>query len=375
VGVSEAIYSYGLCLLSIVLIILISYLQFKIAKSSLRQWCMLIVTCALISNISIIFQIVNITNTDVRILYEAFSYIGITILPICLCFAIIYFLNPNFKFKKKYLLLFLIPIITIIAIFTNEYHHLVFKEFSTNYWQCQYGIIFYINLINMYATYTLGIILLIKYFSQNIKKYFWQLTISMLLIVLPIILQALGIMKIIHCKTYINGIVQSFIAIISIGVLLRYQILTQIPISLSNVFNTISDGFIIINKKGIIITYNKIFLNLFDLGKLNIKKMDIRELIEYKEFDTLYDEDIDNILKLNNEEEEMVFERTSDTLGLTLKYEANILDRTKNKLFLISIADITQYSKHIQNIKLNHEAMISKERLASLGQMIGRNST
>ena len=48
------------------------------------------------------------------------------------------------------------------------------------------------------------------------------------------------------------------------------------------------------------------------------------------------------------------------------------MDIKKNKiLFLIFITETTEYVRNIQILKLNHDANIGKERLASLGQMIG----
>ena len=93
-------------------------------------------------------------------------------------------------------------------------------------------------------------------------------------------------------KSYSNGVFQSLIAIIAIEILLKYQLLTEILFSLLNVLNTITDGFIVINKKGIILTYNKVFLNLYDLGNLELKDMNIKDLIDFKEFDTLNSDDI-----------------------------------------------------------------------------------
>ena len=145
----------------------------------------------------------------------------------------------------------------------------------------------------------------------------------------------------------------------------------MISISLINVLNTITDGFIVIDKKGKIIAYNKVFMNLFDLGNLGIKKMNIKDLLDLKEFDTLNAEDIDNILAIKDAYESISFERTSEKLKLTLKYDGSRLNKNNKKLFLISVVDTTVYSKNIQTIQMNKDSLLSKERLASLGQMIG----
>ena len=77
-------------------------------------------------------------------------------------------------------------------------------------------------------------------------------------------------------------------------------------------------------------------------------------------------------MKLSDYNKSMIFERTSKSLKLTLKYVCKpLINKKNNKLFLISVVDITSYSIDIQNIKLNKDALLSRERLASLGQMIG----
>ena len=370
-GIAEVMYSYGLSVFSIVLVFLLAYLQLKINKSELRQWCILVLACSLITNISTMFQIVNISNKASSIWYEAFSLIGMTIMPVCWFFALCYFIDNKFKFTKKHIFLFVIPVISIIATFTNDVHHLMFHKFSTSMNEREYGILFYIMFLNMCITSIMVVVLIIRYLSKNLEKYKYQLALSFAFMIIPVILLIISNLQILNIKSYANGILESLIAIITIEILLKYQILTIIPVSLINVLNTISDGFIVINKKGLILAYNTIFLNLFDLGRLELMKMNIKDILDFKEFDTLENEDIDKITSISQDDDKIVFERTSEKLNLTLKYEGSLLSEKSSKLFLISVVDITGYSKDIQTIKLNKDALLSRERLASLGQMIG----
>ena len=170
-GVSEVMYSYGLCVLSIILIILISCLKLKVAKNDLRNWCILILVCALISNICTMFQILNVSNYEKAIMYEALSCIGQAILSVCQLFAILSFIKPKIEFTKKYLILFFIPILIIIAMFTNNYHHLVFEEFSNSFTECRYGILFYIYIIYISTMYAISLFNLFKYVFKESQKY------------------------------------------------------------------------------------------------------------------------------------------------------------------------------------------------------------
>ena len=353
---------------------MLAYLQIKINKSPLRQWCILILACSLITNVSLMFQIVSISNKSLGIWYEAFSLIGFTFTPICCFFAVACFIEENFNFSstKKNIFLFVIPVISIIATFTNNYHHLMFERFSVNFAERKYGLFFYVMFANTCFTYLLTIISVVKYLSKDYKRNKDRIILSFVFIIIPLVILLFGNLKVLNIKSYSNGIMQSLISIIAIEILLKYQILTEIMFSLSNVLNTITDGFIVINKKGTIVAYNDVFTRIFNLGELDIKDMQVDDIIDFKEFDTLNGDDIKNVISIKNYNETITFERSSQFLKLALKYEGTpLLNKKNNDLFLISVIDITGYSKDIQTIKLNKDSILSRERLASLGQMIG----
>ena len=259
--------------------------------------------------------------------------------------------------------------------FTNSLHGLMFENYSVNYKECNYGYMFYVYIINMYLTYFLGFYMLLKNLRKTENRAWHQILIGAIIFCIPYFINILAILGVIETKTYITEVIQSIMSIVIIYIVFKYQILTELPVSLNTILNTISDSYIVINDKKKIIMYNKIFQNTFNLGKLNINGMDFEELIEYKEFDTIFDEDVEKIINLKNKKyknSKVSFERNSVTLGKTLKYEAEIIDsKKKETLFLIFITETTEYVRNIQILKLNHDATIGKERLASLGQMIG----
>ncbi len=194
-GIAEVMYSYGLCLLSILLIIFIVYLQIKIKKTNIRQWCILILTCSLISNISVMFQIVNISFSNTWQFFEAFAYIGEAMLPICMFFAIGYYIQPNFKFKTKYLCLFYIPIIAILCMFTNNFHGLMFEKFSVNFRECSFGYMFYVYIINVYLTYILGFYMLLKHLYKTEKQAWHQVVIGVIIFFIPYLVNILAMTR------------------------------------------------------------------------------------------------------------------------------------------------------------------------------------
>ena len=84
----------------------------------------------LIISIGVILQLVFTTFGNVEpIIFENFIYIGTCFLPVALFFVAIIFKNTKIRFKKKYLLLFIIPLLTLAVLYTNKYHHLFYTLF------------------------------------------------------------------------------------------------------------------------------------------------------------------------------------------------------------------------------------------------------
>ncbi|MDD4107492.1 MAG: histidine kinase N-terminal 7TM domain-containing protein, partial [Prolixibacteraceae bacterium] len=90
-----------------------------------------------------------VTKFESKILWAQFSYIGIGFLPVSyFCFASS-FSNKINKLNRLNLQLFsIVPLITIILVFTNKYHHLIWTDIqldvSRNIVIYKYGLWFYI---------------------------------------------------------------------------------------------------------------------------------------------------------------------------------------------------------------------------------------
>ena len=62
------------------------------------------------------------------LLFEGFASFGACFVPIFFLFLGITFSKTKLKWNWKYLLLFIVPCITTVLMFTNKYHHLLYKS-------------------------------------------------------------------------------------------------------------------------------------------------------------------------------------------------------------------------------------------------------
>ncbi len=360
-------------LLSIILIFLIYFLK-KINKTQLQQifscnMILLITTCIFLF---LQMQLSNSLNIE-PIYFSYFYYIGIILFPISLLFTVLIFTNTKIKFKPKHLFLFIIPIICLLGLWTNNITHLFFKNYDLNLNNCTFGPLFILNEIYSYIIYIIAIIKLIKYLKEHSKP----LNLFIIGISFPLLLNLLGIFKIIDFTVYVTPIALSISLICFTLALFKYQLLDALPIALNKIVNRISDGYIVLNEKNIITDYNIPFLEIFKIKNKKINYIHIFDLISLKNFDEITENTIINAIQsVKTSNETLVIELEFKNIQKFLRLEINSI--RSDSMFigtLILVKDITEHHKDLETIKSNQSILIEKERLASLGQMISRSCT
>ena len=109
--------------------------------------------------IAIIAQTVlsNLLNIN-PIYFDYFAYIGICFSPIFFYILSLSFSRTKFKITKKILLLFVVPTISLLVLWTNNLHHLFYVEYSTNINEAKFGPYFTIHSIYTYFMLALGLV-------------------------------------------------------------------------------------------------------------------------------------------------------------------------------------------------------------------------
>ena len=110
-------------------------------------------TCALslliLWSIALIMQITLANPLNIEPIYfDYIVYIGACFVPVTVFFIGLIYANTKIKFKKKYLLLCIIPIISLLVLWTNDYHHLFYKQYSIDIANTEYGP--YMTVHNIY---------------------------------------------------------------------------------------------------------------------------------------------------------------------------------------------------------------------------------
>lgn len=313
-----------------------------------------------------------ILNMDTLMYIDAISYISTCNLPVILFFISSIYENKETNLKK-YWYLFIIPILSIIIIFTNPLHHLFCKSYAINVADVQLGPYFYVHML---YTYLLILVAFIKLIKTSISKAGF-LSFGTILIILgacaPIIPNLLASLQLISMDTYITPIPYLITAISFYISIFKLNSFDAVPIALKNIVDIMTDAFIVVEKDGTITYSNNAF-------NTNLSKM-----IGIKLNDNFYNIINTNkklkLSKLNNLIKKSEKNNTVETFDWSFNSEKYfeistqpvISTKGRKKVIgtLIIFKDTTQHMLDMQTIKNNQDMLLERERLASLGQLIG----
>ena len=314
-------------------------------------------------------------NQENLLFIDGISYISTCNLPVILYFIALKYEDKNTNLKK-YWYLFIIPALTFLIIYTNPMHHLFCKNYSINVSDVNLGPYFYVHMIYTYSLLVIGFIKIIK---TSIKRAGF-LSFGTILIIIgacaPIIPNLLASLQIISMDTYVTPIMFLITAICFYISIFKLNSFDAVPIALKNVVNIMTDAFIVVEKNGNVSYANKSFTeNLASLVNIKINDNLYEKLNNSKNrgYSSLikaveYAEKTGNLTRrswhISNSKARKFFEIDIQPIQSAGKSQMIIG-------FLIVFKDVTQHVLDIETIQSNQNLLMERERLASLGQLIG----
>ena len=344
------------------------------SNSQIKHAFFFTIICLLICCIGLILQIVFCSISDIPPIYfDYFVYIGSCFLPVAFFFTSIVFAKSKINFTKRYLILFIIPILSLLMLWTNDYHHLFFVQYSTNIADGIVGPYFYVNSIYSYGLIAFSIFNLIKYTAKNSSFFSKQSLLICLGSIIPLIINVLGTFNILPMSIYVTPISFAIAVLFFAFAIFKFGLIKTTPIALQKIVDRMSDSYIVLNEDMQITDFNKTFLDTFSVTSSEIRNINIVDLLKkYNAFDIDIESFIAAVNRTKMDDSTITSEKHWESINKYFHIEINSIKNNNNLLgTLILFKDVTQHNLDMQTIKENQEILIEKERLASLGQMIG----
>ena len=370
---TDSLVLWILVFVSAILVIFLKTLIKPKEKKDLSKIFILIFGLMLFWLICMILQIMFLDKYNINLKYFFdLYYISICFLPVAIYFMAVIFENGKIEFKKSYLLLIVIPITSLILLWTNDLHYLFYKEYSMSL-STAYGPWFYVHTYYTYLLFAIGLIKLLRYSIKNSGFFSKQAIMIIIGALAPISVNMLGSIGNLSVSIYATPIAFSVTLIcFTIGIF-KFELFKVAPIALQKIVDRISDSYVVLDDNNKITDFNKTFLDTF---KLKAEQIRSKNLLEFLEIDKTYKVDIKKIQraieKTKNSSKTISYEQKFEKINKYFTTEiASISSKNASLGTLVMFKDITQHKEDMQTIKSNQDVLMEQERLASLGQLIG----
>ena len=303
------------------------------------------------------------------IYFDYISYVGVMFLPVFLYLTAKAFAKPNFKLQKYHAFLFAVPILSVTVLWTNDFHHLFYTNYSLFLNESTFGAYFYVHTIYTYSLIVISLMILLRYsFKQN-NKLSAQSILFLLAIAIPVITNIVGMLNLYQLTIYATPISFTASVLLLFIAIFKFDFLNINTIATKIIVDTISDPYIVIDNENIITTFNKAFLDTFKLTSEKLLRKDIFHSLKDKAFT----DDIKismELIKINNSK--ITVDKYFENIDKYFSIDFSPIKKNDSYMgTLIFLKDVTEEEKDKQKIKESQELLIEQERLASLGQMIG----
>ena len=356
------------------IILLMGNIMRKKPVSQLQNAFATVLLTVLAISVGVISQLVCTSFFNIEPIYfENFIYIGTCMLPVALFFVAIIFKNTKIRFKRKYLLLFIIPFLTLTVLYTNQYHHLFYKVYSSNLNEMVYGPYFYIHSIYTYGLLLISIGIMINSSLKNSGSFSKQTILIIIGTMFPILVNLLGTFKIYDMNVCLTPISFSIAVIFYTFAILKFNFLKITPIALQKIVDRISDGYVVLDEDNIITDFNKTFLTVFRIKPENLRSQNFIGILNNKKVSKQSISKIEKSIKRAKTTDETIsFEQHFSAIKKYFKIEITSINSDNTALgTLFLFKDITQHKEDMETIKNNQDILMERERLAGLGQLIG----
>lgn len=357
----------GLIISCIISLSLILYLGTKNKKNQFQKIFIIDVILVFCCCFLLLTQKYFCDNFDIDpIIFEWFIYIPSCFLPVSILFTGIIFANTKIKFKRRYVLIFIIPILSIIMLWTNDLHHFVYVEYSTNFDENIFGNYYYINNIYTIILYLTGLFYLIKYSIKNSGIFSKQAILFVIAALVPITVNILGSLQIIPMSIYLTPICFSITILLCAMAVFKFSFFNTTPIALQRIVDRMSDSYVVLNEDNIITDFNETFLETFSLKSTEVRNINI--------FDWEKGKKLGNLMKLKEALQKVSV--SPNTISFEAHFQAidkyfnvevsSIINKNMFLGTLILFKDITQHIQDMQTIQDNQDMLVERERFASL---------
>jgi signal transduction histidine kinase len=283
------------------------------------------------------------------------------------------FSKSGSKINPKIYLLFIVPCICTILVWTNRIHHLFYLYYSDAESKFIPGPIAQaINFID-YGFIIVGLFFLIRFSIKNAGFFSRQSVLIILGTLVPFVTDVGIYAKLFPVPQYFDAIAFSVTVLCFLIAMFRFDLFTVMPIALQTIVDHISDSYLVLNENGEISDYNRPFAEKFKAIASIKRKVSFEKLFSDK-VSGKTTEIISMVINAIRSQRLGSFEIHIDEQNFDKYFIVEITPVVSNGVVTCTIAlfkDITVQKRDAELIAKTQMMLVESEHLASLGQLVG----
>ena len=316
---------------------------------------------------------------DILRLLDAVTYLGIAV-PVFYLMIAAAFVRGYDRLPRQYLLFLIIPVLSFFIALTNDWHHMQYQVFSIIKEQIVFGPFVIVTGIHSYLCFLVSFGLLINFARRNPSKlYILQCAMLVLGGLCPLLTSILATFS--SLPLPITATPLSFLPLVLFNgiAIYRLNLLDITPVATQHILDWISDCYLILSSKGLVISYNKPFAAVFASRygitgnrylKDCVKEEDVSKKTAIYNMITAVDACREAQTTISYEQSASVNRGGSVQKNYYVTDVSQLVIKGRPVGFVVIFKDITQVKRSMQQLQDSQTRMLEQERFAFLGQMM-----
>lgn len=321
-----------------------------------------------------------------KLLWAKIQYIAIVAIPVLwFLFGMAYTGRQKWLSRSRILALLVVPLITLVLVFTNEYHQLIWLEIPLNIsglipiLDPEYGTWFWIHSSYSYILLLVGTLALIQIAYHSSKTYRWQNIALVVGALIPWIANAIYLLDLESSPGIdLSPVAFSLSALVIGWSIFRFHLFDVVPVARRTVVDTMPNSMIVLDMKNRIVDMNPAALAVFEIQFSDVIGKPINDLLTnlpdlMVTFKDVWE--VETEIRLEDEKGERYFElQISPLLNARKQVNGRLIvfhDVTSYKQTEAALAEARDQALEVSRVKTELLARVSHELRTPLNVILG----
>ena len=262
----------------------------KTQRSQVRLAFLILLGVTTLWNLGTLLELdVRLATGKTGILFIDICYIAICLMPVAILYLGIVILKPDWRLKKASAAFLIVPLVSIVLVFTDPLHGLFFKQFSLYSSDAVYGTYYYFHALYSYGCIAAGIIIMYIASTRNSGFFSIQSLLVIAGIIVTLVPNMLYSFGVGHLPFSISAAASTFSILCFSIAFLKFRFIEAPTVTLRQIVDLISDAYLVLDKKLCVLSHNLALTRMFpDKTGATLGK-DFRFFVENCFADAAYD--------------------------------------------------------------------------------------